>query len=66
MPKRSLVFITPANSASGVEIEISHVEARRLIKAHGLPNHEDEFSHGHDIGSWERRPDGRYFIHMHT
>lgn len=66
MTKRSLVFIMPANSAGGVEIEISHVEARRLIRAHDLPNHEEEGSSNHDIGTWERRRDGRYFINMHT
>jgi hypothetical protein len=64
--KRSIAFILPANAASGVEIEISHVEARRLIREHGLPHKNEEGSSLHDIGTWERRPNGRYFIHFHT
>jgi hypothetical protein len=63
---RSIAFIMPAAAASGVEIEISHVEARRLIRVHGLPNNRDEDASSHEIGTWERRPNGRYFIHFHT
>ena len=61
---RSIVFATPAN-AEHVEIEVSHVEARRLIRVHGLPNTNEDGASCHDVGSWSKRGN-RYMVHLHT